>query len=81
MRMPTDYKKKHMVAALQWCRDELGFEPNSTQYFDWADKKRRHGIATGKQIDLPTRPVLYRLFPAEKGGYAAACARAFGDRA
>lgn len=79
MRMPEDYKKKHVVWALQQCRDELGFEPKSTQYFDWAEKKRRHGIKTGKPINLPTRAVLYRLFPADKGAYAAACARAFGD--
>lgn len=80
MRMPKDYKKKDMVRALQWCRDELGFEPTSNRYFEWAEQKRRHGITTGKPINLPTRPVLYRLFPASEGGYAAACARAFGTR-
>ena len=79
MKLPTAYEKADVTKALRMCRDEIGIEPSTTQYERWSNARRRKAMASGHQMNLPTLPAIYRLYPHDAGGFPQARLHAFSE--
>lgn len=73
------YTRDEIIRAIRRCARELGVEPSSSTYEQWAISCRAEGRKHGRPERIPRAYQMYRHFPASEGGYRAALTAARVD--
>jgi hypothetical protein len=68
----TSYGREEVLAALRQCRNDLRRRPTSDVFERWRRDKLNDARRRGITLKLPSIPVIYRHYPAARGGWNSA---------
>jgi hypothetical protein len=73
---PRSYNREEVHAALRQCRSDLNRRPTTNVYDRWRREKLDDARKRGTTLRLPSVPVIYRYYPAARGGWNSALHKA-----
>jgi hypothetical protein len=66
---PKPYTREEVLAALRQCQHDLGRRASNNVYARWRRAKKKEAHRHGTTVRLPSLPVIYRYYPAARGGW------------
>lgn len=63
------YTREEVLTALRRCQSDLDRRPTTNVYERWRREKQNDALKRGTTVRLPSVPVMYRHYPAARGGW------------